>query len=77
LTLVYVFLASSVAAAVSIDVTPKAALLDQRLTIQISGLRPNAPVRVSAKSQAQDALWWRSEAVFIARTPISAQQQQK
>jgi len=66
LTLVYVLFARSVSAAVSIEVTPETALLDQRLTIQISGLRPNAPVRVSAKSQAQDALWWRSEAVFTA-----------
>jgi bile acid acyltransferase/acyl-CoA thioester hydrolase-like protein/acyl-CoA thioester hydrolase/bile acid acetyltransferase-like protein len=66
LTLLYVLSASSLSAAVSINVTPEAALLDQRLTIQISGLSPNAPVRVSAKSQAQDALWWRSEVVFIA-----------
>ena len=41
-------------------------MLDQRLTIQIFGLKPNAPVRVNAKSQAQDGLWWRSDAVFIA-----------
>ncbi|MDP9008466.1 MAG: acyl-CoA thioesterase/BAAT N-terminal domain-containing protein [Pseudomonadota bacterium] len=66
LTLACLVFASSVSAAVSISATPEAALLDQRLTIQIFGLKPNAPVRVSAKSQAQDALWWRSDAVFIA-----------
>jgi hypothetical protein len=66
LTLAYVFFASSVSGAVSISVRPEAALLDQRLTIQISGLKPNSPVRVSAKSQAQDALWWRSEALYTA-----------
>jgi hypothetical protein len=53
-------------AAVSITATPGFALLDQRLAIRISGLNPNATVRVSAKSQAQDTLWWRSEALFIA-----------
>lgn len=66
LTLAYLSFGSSVSAAVSIRATPEAALLDQRLTIQILGLKPNAPVRVSAKSQAQDALWWRSDAVFTA-----------
>ena len=65
-TLAYLSFASSASAAVSISGTPDAALLDQRIVIQIFGLKPNAPVRVSAKSQAQDALWWRSEDVFIA-----------
>jgi hypothetical protein len=41
-------------------------LLDQRITVRIAGLNPNATVRVSAKSQAQDTLWWRSAALFIA-----------
>jgi bile acid acyltransferase/acyl-CoA thioester hydrolase-like protein/acyl-CoA thioester hydrolase/bile acid acetyltransferase-like protein len=41
-------------------------LLDQRLAIRISGLNPNDTARVSARSQAQDALWWRSEVRFVA-----------
>ena len=55
-----------VSAAVSITVTPESALLDQRLTIRISGLNPNSTVRLTAKSQAQDTLWWRSKALFTA-----------
>jgi hypothetical protein len=39
-------------------------LLDRRLTIRIAGLSPNTTVRVSARSEAQDSLWWRSEALF-------------
>ncbi len=39
-------------------------MLDQRLTIRIYGLNPKTTVRVSAKSKAQDSLWWRSEALF-------------
>jgi dipeptidyl aminopeptidase/acylaminoacyl peptidase len=53
-------------AAVTISVNPAFALLDQRIGILISGLNPNSTVRVAAKSQAQDGLWWRSEAVFLA-----------
>ena len=56
----------STVAAVTIVVTPETALLDQRIRIVISGLNPNTPVGVAAKSQAQDSLWWRSEALFIA-----------
>jgi bile acid acyltransferase/acyl-CoA thioester hydrolase-like protein/acyl-CoA thioester hydrolase/bile acid acetyltransferase-like protein len=65
-TLAWLCLVSVVSAAASISATPEAALLDQRLSIQIVGLKPNVPVRLSAKSLAQDALWWRSEAVFTA-----------
>ena len=66
LTLAHLFFGNSVRAAVSMSATPEGALLDQRLVIKILGLRANARVRVSAKSQAQDALWWRSEGVFAA-----------
>jgi len=66
LALVYLGVASRVCAAVSISATPEEALLDQRLHIRIFGLKPNAPVRVSARSQAQDALWWRSDMLFTA-----------
>jgi dienelactone hydrolase len=67
-TLVLAFLASvsSASAAVTIAATPATALLDQRIGILISGLRPKTAVRVSAKSQAQDSLWWRSEALFVS-----------
>jgi hypothetical protein len=58
--------AESVLAAVSISATPESTLLDQRVSIRITGLKPKAVVRVSAKSQAQDALWWRSEVLFTA-----------
>jgi BAAT / Acyl-CoA thioester hydrolase C terminal/Acyl-CoA thioester hydrolase/BAAT N-terminal region len=66
LTLAYLCCVSSVSAAISISATPEAALLDQRLTVRVGGLEPHSAVRVSAKSQAQDALWWRSDAVFTA-----------
>ena len=66
LTFACLAIASSASAAVSISATPVSALLDQRIIIRISGLKPNETVRVSAKSQAQDTLWWRSEALFIA-----------
>lgn len=65
LTLACLFAVSSVSAAVSITATPGSALLDQRVDIRIFGLTPHTTVRVSAKSQAQDALWWRSEALFV------------
>jgi pimeloyl-ACP methyl ester carboxylesterase len=56
--------ATPVPAAISIMATPESPLLDQRIAIQIAGLNPNTTVRVSAKSQAQDSLTWRSEALF-------------
>jgi pimeloyl-ACP methyl ester carboxylesterase len=64
--LVCIPFAHSAAAAISIGAMPETALLDQRLEINISGLKPGATVRLSAKSQAQDTLWWRSTAVFTA-----------
>jgi pimeloyl-ACP methyl ester carboxylesterase len=66
LTLACLSIATPVPAAVSITATPESPLLDQRLTIRIAGLNPNTTVRVSAKSQAQDSLTWRSEALFTA-----------
>jgi pimeloyl-ACP methyl ester carboxylesterase len=65
-TLACLCVASSGLAAVSITVTPESGLLDQRVAIRVSGLNPNATLRVRAKSQAQDALWWRSDALFVA-----------
>jgi hypothetical protein len=66
MTLACLSFASTASAVISINATPVAALLDQPLEIKIFGLKPGAPVRVSAKSQAQDMLWWRSDAAFVA-----------
>ena len=45
-------------------VAPAQPLLDDRLSISVSGLPPNQLITIKAKSKAQDQLWWRSEAVF-------------
>ena len=62
-------------------VGPGQPLLDDRLSISVSGLPPNRLITVKARSKAQDQLWWRSEAVFNsgvqgtidlrAQTPVS------
>jgi hypothetical protein len=39
-------------------------LLDDWLSISVSGLPPNRLITTKARSKAQDQLWWRSEAVF-------------
>jgi pimeloyl-ACP methyl ester carboxylesterase len=45
-------------------VAPAQPLMDDRLSISLSGLPANRLITVRAKSKAQDQLWWRSEAVF-------------
>jgi hypothetical protein len=64
-------------AAVSIAVTPPDPLVDQRLDVAVSGLRPHVRVWVTARSRAQDGLWWRSRALFRSdekgRIDLSAQ----
>jgi pimeloyl-ACP methyl ester carboxylesterase len=45
-------------------VAPAQPLMDDRLSISLSGLPPNRLITVKARSKAQDQLWWRSEAVF-------------
>jgi len=45
-------------------IAPTQPLMDERLSILISGLPPKRLITVRAKSKAQDQLWWRSEAVF-------------
>ena len=45
-------------------VAPAQPLMDDRLSISVSGLPPNRLITVKARSKAQDQLWWRSEAVF-------------
>jgi pimeloyl-ACP methyl ester carboxylesterase len=45
-------------------IVPELPLMDERLSIVVSGLPTNQLITVRAKSRAQDQLWWRSEAVF-------------
>ncbi len=45
-------------------VGPAQPMLDDRLSILVSGLPPNRLITIKARSRAQDQLWWRSEAVF-------------
>lgn len=47
-------------------IAPARPLIDERLSIVISGLPPNRLITVSAKSKAQDQLWWRSAVVFTS-----------
>ena len=49
---------------VTFVVAPAQPLMDDRLSISMSGLPPNRLITLKAKSKAQDQLWWRSEAVF-------------
>jgi pimeloyl-ACP methyl ester carboxylesterase len=49
---------------VTFVVAPAPPLMDDRLSISMSGLPPNRLITLKAKSKAQDQLWWRSEAVF-------------
>lgn len=48
----------------TIAVTPAHPLMDQRLSIVIAGLPPKRLITIKGQAQAQDQLWWRSEAVF-------------
>jgi len=45
-------------------VGPAQPMLDDWLSISVSGLPPNRLITIKARSKAQDQLWWRSEAVF-------------
>jgi pimeloyl-ACP methyl ester carboxylesterase len=53
-------------AAVVVDIKPAHPLMDERLAILVSGLPPQRPITITAKTRARDGLWWRSSAVFIA-----------
>jgi hypothetical protein len=53
-----------VASQVSFAVAPSAPLIDEPVRIVLKGLAPNSPIRLRAKSEAQDHLWWRSEIVI-------------
>ncbi len=50
----------------TLAITPARPLMDERLTIRISGLPPNGSVTIHARSRAHDQRYWRSEAVFTA-----------
>lgn len=68
--------------AVSITISPGPLLMDQRLDVAVSGLRPAETAMLLVRAQASDGLWWRSRAVFradltgrldlAAQSPISA-----
>jgi len=45
-------------------VAPAHPLMDDRLSISVSGLPLNRLITVKARSKAQDQVWWRSEVVF-------------
>lgn len=49
---------------ITFAVNPTQPLMDDRLRITISGLPPNQLITLSAKSEAEDHLWWHSTAVF-------------
>jgi pimeloyl-ACP methyl ester carboxylesterase len=52
---------------VSFAVSPAQPLMDDRISILISGLPPSRMILMKAKSRAHDELWWRSEAVFNSK----------
>jgi hypothetical protein len=45
-------------------VAPKEPLMDDGLSIQVSGLPSDRLIAIRAKSEAKDKLWWKREAVF-------------
>jgi dienelactone hydrolase len=68
-TMLPLVLCASVAAAnqaspMTFAITPARPQMDDRLSVTVSGLPPNCLITIHAKSQAQDQLWWRSEALF-------------
>lgn len=48
-------------------VSPNPALMDDRVTIKVVGLRPNREVIIRARSSDQRGCWWNSSALFRAR----------
>jgi dienelactone hydrolase len=48
-------------------VSPNPALMDDRITIRMTGLPPNRNITIRAASRDQGGCWWRSSAVFVAR----------
>lgn len=70
-------LGAAPASPVQVAVAPAAPLMDQRLSLVVAGLAPGATVMLSARSQAQDGVWWGSTAAFRAdrqgRVDLAAQ----
>ena len=67
IVLAFTILAAAPASAgVVISTSPAAPMMDERVAIAISGLKPDARVTVLASARAVDGLWWRSEAMFVA-----------
>ena len=52
---------------VTFAVSPSPALMDDRVTIKVTGLPPSRPVMIRARSKDQRGRWWRSSALFLAR----------
>ncbi|MDE1983811.1 MAG: acyl-CoA thioesterase/BAAT N-terminal domain-containing protein, partial [Gammaproteobacteria bacterium] len=52
--------------AITLSATPSAALVDQPVTIRVSGLKPNEPVTLRANMQDYQHRTWRAAATFLA-----------
>ena len=52
---------------VTFSVSPDPALMDDRVTITVTGLPPGRNVTIRAQSRDQGGRWWRSSAVFTAQ----------
>jgi hypothetical protein len=52
---------------VTFVISPYPALMDERVTIKVMGLRPDREVTIRARSRDQGNCWWRSSALFRAR----------
>jgi pimeloyl-ACP methyl ester carboxylesterase len=57
----------SCANAGELRISPNPALMDERVTIQVTGLTPKSQVMITARSKDQRDCWWRSFARFEAR----------
>src|ERR1700674_5426525 len=52
---------------VTFVISPNPALMDERVTIKVVGLRPDREVMIRARSRDQRDCWWHSSALFRAR----------
>jgi hypothetical protein len=60
-------LAAGYESQVKFVVSPSPALMDDRVTINVTGLPPGRCVTIRARSRDQGGHWWRSSAIFAAR----------
>jgi pimeloyl-ACP methyl ester carboxylesterase len=47
------------------QISPNPGLMDDRITIQVTGLPASSSITISASSQDQEGCWWRSSAGFL------------